>query len=151
MNLNLSILPLAAEAIQVPERFGDIISFAIITVLAGCSITSMVKIGNGFKHHSLNRARAGRCTECGAEGLPRAVVKRRSQLGPEGAECSADSQVRPSRLIVFTEPRHEAPQPLFQRNLGLEPDRGVDAIDTRVSFRHVARLGGEQLDVGFLA
>lgn len=49
MNLNLSILPLAAEAIQVPERFGDIISFAIITVLAGCSITSMVKIGNGFK------------------------------------------------------------------------------------------------------
>jgi hypothetical protein len=40
-------IPLAA--IQLPEKFGNIISFAIIAVLAGCTITAMIKIGMGFK------------------------------------------------------------------------------------------------------
>ncbi len=36
-------------AIELPTQFSDIISFAIITVLAGCTVTAMIKIGNGFK------------------------------------------------------------------------------------------------------
>jgi len=36
-------------AIELPEQFSNIISFAIITVLAACTVTAMIKIGNGFK------------------------------------------------------------------------------------------------------
>lgn len=49
MTFDLPLLPLVAAQIQVPAKFGDIISFAIITVLAGCSVTAMIKIGMGFK------------------------------------------------------------------------------------------------------
>lgn len=49
MNFDFSFLSPVIGAIAVPEKFGDIISFAILTVLAGCSITAMVKIGMGFK------------------------------------------------------------------------------------------------------
>jgi|GEM_PF-3160854 len=49
MNLALPFFPLVAAQIQVPEKFGDLISFAILTVLAGCSVTAMIKIGMGFK------------------------------------------------------------------------------------------------------
>lgn len=35
--------------IELPSQFSDLISFAIITVLAGCTVTAMIKIGNGFK------------------------------------------------------------------------------------------------------
>lgn len=49
MNFELSLLPQVAAQIQVPEKFGDLISFAILTVLAGCSVTAMIKIGMGFK------------------------------------------------------------------------------------------------------
>ena len=34
-------------AIELPEQFSNIISFAIITVLAACTVTAMIKIGNG--------------------------------------------------------------------------------------------------------
>lgn len=48
--MNLSLLSLAAVTpIQIPEKFGDIISFAVLAVLAGCSVTAMIKIGIGFK------------------------------------------------------------------------------------------------------
>lgn len=36
-------------AIELPSQFSNIISFAIITVLAACTVTAMIKIGNGFK------------------------------------------------------------------------------------------------------
>ncbi len=49
MNSIFHSSPLLAAAITVPEKFGSIISFAIIAVLAGCSVTAMIKIGMGFK------------------------------------------------------------------------------------------------------
>jgi len=39
----------ALLAIELPAQFSNIISFAIITVLAACSVTAMIKIANGFK------------------------------------------------------------------------------------------------------
>lgn len=48
--MNLSLFSLAAATpITLPEKFGDIISFAVLVVLAGCSVTAMIKIGIGFK------------------------------------------------------------------------------------------------------
>lgn len=48
MNLLTSILA-ASTPIMLPPKFGDIISFAVLTVLAGCSVTAVIKIGTGFK------------------------------------------------------------------------------------------------------
>lgn len=45
---SLAFLPVA-ESIALPEKFGNILSFSILAVLAACSITAMVKIGMGFK------------------------------------------------------------------------------------------------------
>ncbi|PTY05198.1 hypothetical protein DB347_17165 [Opitutaceae bacterium EW11] len=36
--------------IDVPKQFGNIILYAVMTVLAGCTVTSLVKIGMGFKN-----------------------------------------------------------------------------------------------------
>ncbi|HEU5081397.1 MAG TPA: hypothetical protein VFT72_19450 [Opitutaceae bacterium] len=52
MSLHMAVVePLLAQAksITLPTQFADIISFAIIAVLAGCSVTAMIKIGMGFK------------------------------------------------------------------------------------------------------
>lgn len=49
MNFDFSLFSPVIAAITVPEKFGDIISFAILSVLAGCSVTAMIKIGMGFK------------------------------------------------------------------------------------------------------
>jgi hypothetical protein len=46
MRLIFSLYP-SLFAIELPSQFGDLISFAIITVLAGCTVTAMIKIGNG--------------------------------------------------------------------------------------------------------
>jgi hypothetical protein len=47
--MTLSYPSHALLAIELPSQFSNIISFAIITVLAACSVTAMIKIGNGFK------------------------------------------------------------------------------------------------------
>ena len=49
--------------IELPAKFGDIISFAIITVLAGCSVTAMIKIGMGFQTMGARRRRVCRNQE----------------------------------------------------------------------------------------
>ncbi len=41
-------VPLLA-AITLPTQFANIISFAILTILAGCTVTALIKIGIGFK------------------------------------------------------------------------------------------------------
>ncbi len=43
------VSPLPLAAIELPERFSNLILLAIMAVLAGCTIAAMVKIGIGFK------------------------------------------------------------------------------------------------------
>jgi hypothetical protein len=38
-----------AQSIQLPSKFSNMIVFSIMAVLAGCTITAMIKIGMGFK------------------------------------------------------------------------------------------------------
>ena len=47
MHWNFLVSPLAE--ITLPEQFGNIISFAVLAVLAGCSVTAMIKIATGFR------------------------------------------------------------------------------------------------------
>jgi hypothetical protein len=47
--MNISGLSISLAAIEVPEKFGQIIVFSVMVVLAGCTITALIKIGMGFK------------------------------------------------------------------------------------------------------
>lgn len=49
MNSLLGLVTGGLAAIPIPEKFGKMIVFSVMTVLAGCTITALIKIGMGFK------------------------------------------------------------------------------------------------------
>ena len=53
-----------------------------------------------------------------------------------------------SESIVIPEPVHKPPEPFLEGNFRRESDGGLDAREIGAGFKHVARLGGQQLGLG---